>query len=107
MLGGDAAMNLRERLIPLFSSRGKLDGCGYAKHVAIAFALFFAIATVGMALFFCLVGLFIHLKAPAWLAFLPVLAYLPFGIAAIAAWLAIMASSTVRFLRYVKDELAA
>lgn len=100
-------MNLRERLIPLFSSRGKLDGWGYAKHIAIAFALFFAIAMAGMTLFSCLVWLFIQLKAPAWLAFLPVLTYLPFGIAAIASWLAVMASSTIRFLRYVKDELSA
>lgn|SRR5262249_48025987 len=100
-------MNLRERLIPLFSSRGKLDGCGYAKHVAIAFALFFAIAMAGMALFFPLVWLIIQLKAPSWLAFLPVLINLPFGIAAIASWVGIMASSTVRFLRYVKDELSA
>jgi hypothetical protein len=85
-------MDLRARLTSLCTMRGKLDGLGYAKRIAIAFALWFAIATPGMAL--------VQSNGAGW----PVLVFLLSGIAAGTLWFTLIISSTVRFLRYVKGK---
>ena len=88
-------MDLRARLTSLFTPRGTLDGLGYVKHVAIGYALFFALAIAGMAAM--ALG---EPKQAGW----PLLVFLPFAIGAVALWSAIFICSTVRFLRYLKDK---
>jgi hypothetical protein len=98
-------MTLREGFTSLVSSQGTLDGFGFAKHVGIAFVLFFVIAMPGELLFRYSIFAAAALKAPAWTGHLAVLLVAPFIFAACALWVVIIATSTVRLLRHVKEQL--
>jgi uncharacterized YccA/Bax inhibitor family protein len=96
-------MRLRERLMPLVSRRGTLDGWGYAKHIAIAYAVCFGFF-VGGALSLGVLWIFIEQEAPDSLMVLAPLIFMPFAIAAFGAWWTIVICATVRFVRYVRAE---
>jgi hypothetical protein len=98
-------MDLRDRIRPLFSTHGKLDVMSYGKYVLMAFLLFFANFLVGTVLFSGMAAALAALGAPVLLAWLPILVGMPFMLAAVISWWGIVLAATVRFIRFLRDDL--
>ena len=77
-----------------FRMSGTLELKAYVKHMVAAFVFFFA---------FCFLGSTIISYAPAWAGFLAVLSFLALGILAVGSWIGIVITSTMRFVRHLKQ----
>jgi hypothetical protein len=84
-----------------FSTSGTLDIEAYVKHVVAAHVFFFGFGLLGAALFWLMLGPMIALRAPAWLAWLPILIAFPLLLLAIGSWIGILIASSMRFVRHL------
>jgi hypothetical protein len=82
-----------------FRTSGTLDIEAYVKHLVAAHAFFFGFGLLGMALFWLMLSPMIALRAPAWLAWLPILVAFPLLLLAVGSWIGILITSSMRFVR--------